>query len=79
MTSRRTGVAWSAYRRYANVVYDRPTTAVPMALKVRMLQAEVREALLYWCSSCTLLAREYSLLRTQHHRLLLRRIGVRGS
>ena len=44
---RRTGAAWNAFRRYANVVYDRPTAIVPMALKVRMLQAEVREALLY--------------------------------
>ena len=47
---RHTGPAWSAFRRYANVVYDRLTTTVPMALKVRMLQAEVRAALLYRCS-----------------------------
>ena len=31
---RRTGAAWSAFRRYANVVYDQSTTTVPMALKV---------------------------------------------
>ena len=43
----RTGAAWSAFRRYANVVYDRPPMIVSMALKVRMLQAEVREVLLY--------------------------------
>ena len=48
-----------------------------MALKVRMLQAEVREALLYICSTWTLLSREYGLLRTQHHRLLLRCVGFR--
>ena len=67
---RRTGAAWSAFRRYANVVYDRPTTTVSMALKVRMLQAEVREALLYGCSIWTLVTREDGLLRTQYHRLL---------
>ena len=69
---RRTGAAWSAFRRYANGVYDRPTAIVPMALKVRMLQAEVRETLLYGCSTWTLLSRGYGLLLTQHHRLLLR-------
>ena len=52
---RRTGTAWSTLHRYANVVYDRPTTTMPMALKVRMLEAEVREALLYGCSTWTLL------------------------
>ena len=52
---RRTGAAWNAFRRYANVVYDQPTAIVPMALKVRMLQAEAREALLYECSTCCLL------------------------
>ena len=28
---RRTVAAWSGFRRYANVVYDQPTTTVPMA------------------------------------------------
>ena len=72
---RRRGAAWSAFRRYANVIYDRPTVIVPMVLKVRMLQAEVREDLLYGCSTWTLLTRENDLLRTQHHRLL-RCVGV---
>ena len=67
----RTGEAWSAFRRYANVVYDRPTTTVPMALKVRMLQVGVREARLYGCSAWTLLTREYGLLRTQHQNQIL--------
>ena len=73
----RTGAAWSAFRRYAKFIYDRPTAIVPMALKVRMLQAEVREALLYGCSAWTLLTREYGLLRTQHNRLLLRHVDFR--
>ena len=76
---RRTGAAWSAFRRYTNVVYDRPTAIVPLVLKVRKLQAEVREALLYGCSTWMLLTREYGLLRTQHHRLLLRCVGFRKS
>ena len=38
----------------------------------RMLQAKVQEALLYGCSTWPLLSREYSLLPSQHHRLLLR-------
>ena len=51
----RTEAAWSAFRRYANVVYDRPTAIVPMAPKVRLLQAELRGALLYTCSTWTLI------------------------
>ena len=51
------------------------STTVPMALKLRMLQAEFREALLYGCSTWTLLSREYGLFCTQHHRLLLRCVG----
>ena len=70
-----TGEAWSVFHRHANVVYDRPTTTGPMALKLRMLQAEVREAPLYGCSTWTLLSREYGLLCTQHHRPLLRCVG----
>ena len=38
----RTGAAWSAFHRYANIIYDRPTKTIPMALKVRMLQTEFR-------------------------------------
>ena len=75
----RTGAACSAFRRYANVAYDLRTMTVPMALKVRMLQPEVREALLYGCSTWTLLTREYCLLRTQYHRLLPRCVGFRKS
>ena len=74
---RRTGAGWSAFRRYANVVYDRPTAIVPMALKVRMPQAEVREALLYGFSTWMLMTQEYDMVRTQHHRLLLRCVGFR--
>ena len=58
-----TGAAWDAFRCYANVGYD------------RMPKAEVREALLYGCSTWTLLTRAYGLLCTQHHRLLLRCVG----
>ena len=61
---RRTGAAWIVFRRYTNVVYDRSPAIVPMALKVWMLPAEVREVLLYGCSTWTILAREYGLLRT---------------
>ena len=35
--TRRTGAAWSAFHRYTNVVYDRPTAIVPIMLKDRML------------------------------------------
>ena len=61
---RHTGAVWSAFRRYAKVVYGRPTTNVPMALKLQMFQAEVWKALLYGYSAWTLLTREYGLLRT---------------
>ena len=36
-----------------------------------------RDALLYGCSTWTLLTREYGLLRIQHHRLILRCVGFR--
>ena len=39
---RRTGTAWGVFRRHANVVYELPTAILLMALKVRLLQAEVR-------------------------------------
>ena len=74
---RRTGAAWNAFRRYAHVLYDRPVSVAPLEFKVRMFQAEVREALLYGCATWTLLTRGFNLLRTQHHRHLLCCVGFR--
>ena len=49
--------------------------ATPFALKLRMLQAEVMETLLYGCVSWTLGKEHFAELRTARHRILLRVIG----
>ena len=49
--------------------------AAPLALKLRMLKADVKETLLYGCVSSTLGKEHFAELRTAHHRFLLRIIG----
>ena len=49
--------------------------AAPFALKLRMLNAEVTETLLYGCVTWTLGKEHFDGLRTAYHRLLLRIIG----
>lgn len=74
---RHTGAVWSAFHRYASDMYEFPTKTVRMAKNVPMLQAEVREDLLYGYTTGTLLTQEHSLLHTQYHPHVLRCIGVR--
>ncbi|CAM9382110.1 unnamed protein product [Pylaiella littoralis] len=54
-------------------MYDRP--GAPLRLKVRLLQAEVVETLLYGCVTWNLKPAEYRKLRSAHHFFLLRCIG----
>ena len=45
--------------------------------KVRLLKAEVIEALLYGCATWTLRSEDFDSLRIAHHKLLLRVVGFR--
>ena len=67
--------AWSSIRRFSRELFDRPRA--PFRLKVRLLRAEAMEALLYGCMTWAPRRDHYRLLRTTHHRLLLRVIGYR--
>ena len=55
---------------------DRPTA--PLRFKVRMLKAEGMEAMLYGCVTWSPTVARLAILRTAHHRLLLRCIGRKG-
>ncbi|CAB1119777.1 unnamed protein product [Ectocarpus sp. CCAP 1310/34] len=62
--------AWACLRRYGRELFDRPQA--PFRLKIRLLQAEAMEALLYGCMTWSPLSGHYQTLRSIHHRLLLR-------
>ena len=62
-------------RRYQQELYDRPN--VPLDLKIRMVEAEAVDALLYGCVTWTTRQEYYSKLSTVYHRVLLRIIGAR--
>ena len=72
--ARRTRACWTRIRRYSRELYGQPKVA--LSLKTRMVKAEAIEALLYGCSTWTLRQEHYAKLRTVHHRVLLRIIGV---
>lgn len=67
--------AWACLRRYGRELFDRPKA--PFRLKIRLLQAEAMEALLYGCMTWSPLSGHYQTLRSTHHRLLLRVIGYK--
>ncbi|CAB1096389.1 unnamed protein product [Ectocarpus sp. CCAP 1310/34] len=67
--------AWACLRRYGRELFDRPQA--PFRLKIRLLQAEAMEALLYGCMTWSPLSGHYQTLRSIHHRLLLRVIGYK--
>ena len=71
----RSKAAWACFRRYARELFDRPRAL--FRLKIRLLQAEAMEALLYGCMTWSPRDDHYKLLRTTHHKLLLRVIGFR--
>ena len=71
----RTKAAWACIRKFARELFDRP--GAPFPLKIRLLRAEAMEALLYGCMTWAPRRDHYRLLRTTHHRMLLRVIGYR--
>ena len=72
---RRRRNAWCSFRKYTLEPYDRPSA--PLELKIRMLRAEVLEAMLYGCVAWSPRAYHYDTLRRAHHRFLTRCIGSR--
>ena len=70
---RRIRLAWACYDRFKRELYD--IEDAPFMLKVRLLQTEVMETLLYGCVTWALGLEHFAKLRTAHHNLLLRIIG----
>jgi len=73
--NRRIRNAWCSFRTYSLELYDRPSA--PLELKIRMLKAEVIEAMLYGCVTWSPRACHYDTLRRAHHSFLTRCIGWR--
>ncbi|CAB1105155.1 unnamed protein product [Ectocarpus sp. CCAP 1310/34] len=67
--------AWACLRRYGRELFDRPKA--PFRLKIRLLQAEAMETLLFGCMTQSLLSGHCQTLQLIHHRLLLRFIGYK--
>ena len=67
--------ARACFQRYKMEIYDRP--GVRLRLKVRLLKAEVVEALLYGCMTWSPNKPDYDRLRRVHHFMLLRCPGWR--
>ena len=66
---RRLQRAWACFQRYKMEIYDRP--GVRLRLKVRLLKAEVVEALIYGCITWNPKKPDYDRLRQVHHSMLL--------
>ncbi|CAB1104167.1 unnamed protein product [Ectocarpus sp. CCAP 1310/34] len=60
--------AWACLRRCGRELVDRPKA--PFRLKIRLLQAEAMEALLYGCMTWSTLSGHYQTLGSIDHRLL---------
>ena len=72
---RRIHAGWMGFKRYKRELYDRPKASL-LPLKARMVRSEAVEALLYGCVTWTPLKCHYAILRTTHHRMLLRILGA---
>ena len=73
--TRRIQRAWVWFGRYKMEIYDRPS--VRLRLKVRMLNAEVLEPLLYGCVTWSPSKADYDRPRHIHYQMLLRCLGRR--
>lgn len=65
--NRRIRVASARLREYSSQLYDRSNTQLPM--KIRLLQAEVMEAMLYGCATWTLRSEDFDTTRPAHYKL----------
>ena len=70
---RRIGYAWGSLKKYNRQVYN--NVEVPLADKIRLLNAEALEILLYGCVTWTLAPNDFAKLRECHRGLLRRCIG----
>ena len=70
---RRIGYAWGSLKKYNRQVYN--NVEVPLADKIRLLNAEALEILLYGCVTWTLSPSDFAKLRECHRGLLRRCIG----
>ena len=66
---RRIQRAWACVGRYKMEIYDCPS--VRLRLKMRMLKAEVMEAVIYGCVTWSPSKAVYERLRKVHHQMLL--------
>ena len=73
--ARRSSACWMCIRRYQQDLFDRPN--VSHDLKIRMVNAETVETLLYCCVTWTTRHEHFRKLFTVHHRVLLRIFGAR--
>ena len=73
--TRRVQRAWGCSGRYKMEIYDRPS--VCLRLKVRMLEAEVLETLLYGCVTWSPSKADCDRVRKVHHQMILRCLGWR--
>ena len=71
--NRRVLLAKLRLRRYGLSLYDQ--SMAPLQLKIRMLKAEFMETMLNGCVTWSPTVAHLAILRTAHHRLLLRCIG----
>ena len=72
---RRIRNAWCSFRKYILKLYDRPSA--PLELKIRILRAEVLEAMLYGCVTWSPRACHHDTRRRAHHSVLTRCISWR--
>ena len=72
---RRIGAAGASVRKYSSQLYNRRNAR--LSFKTRLFKAEVVEVILYGYATWTMRSQDLSNLRTAHHKLLLRIIGVR--
>lgn len=72
--TRRIRLPWAYYNQLKRELYD--TEDTPFSLKVRMLKAEVMDTLRYGCGTRAFNQEQFAALRTAHHELLRRMIGL---
>ena len=73
--TRRLQRAWVCFQRCKMEIYDRP--GARLQLKVRLLEVELAETLLYGCMTWSPKKPDYDRIRQVHHSMLLRCPGWR--
>lgn len=71
------GQAWKCFVKHNRAVYENPHIA--LAERIRVLNAEVIEVILYGCVTWTMSPNNFGTLREARRRFLLRRLDERIS